>query len=43
MDFLKVVVDGDILTTFVNLIEVIVALDLVTLVFMILGKAKDCV
>lgn len=40
-DFLNVVVEGDILNTFVNLIETVVALDLVTLVFMLLSKAKD--
>lgn len=40
-DFLNVVVEGDILKTFVNLIETVVALDLVTLVFMLLSKAKD--
>lgn len=40
-DFLNCYVDGNILKTFLNLIETIVALDLVTLVAMILAKAKN--
>lgn len=40
-DFLNIYVEGNILLTFVNLVELIVALDVVTLVLMIFGKAKD--
>lgn len=40
-DFLNLYVDGNILKTFLNLIEVVVGLDLVTLVCMLFAKAKD--
>ena len=40
-DFLNLVSEGDLLVTFANLFEVVVALDLVTLVCMIFGKAKN--
>lgn len=40
-DFLNVYVDGDIIKTFVNLIEVVVALDLVSLVCLVFSKARD--
>lgn len=40
-DFLHIVDEGNLLVSFANIIEVIVALDLVTLVCMIFGRAKN--
>lgn len=40
-DFLGVVVEGDIMSTFVRLVEVVIALDVVTLVCMLFAKAKN--
>lgn len=40
-DFLGVVVAGDLLSTFVRLIEVVIALDAVTLVCMLFARAKN--
>lgn len=40
-DFLQIYVDGNILKTFLNMFELIIALDLITLVCMIFGRAKN--
>lgn len=40
-DFLELYVDGNILKTFANMFEIVIALDLVTLVCMIFGRAKN--
>lgn len=40
-DFLGIYADGNILLTFVRLIEVIIALDCFTLVAMVFGRAKN--
>lgn len=40
-DFLNAYVDGNILKTFLNMFEIIVALDLVTLVAMLFGRVKN--
>lgn len=40
-DFLNAYVDGNILKTFLNIFEIVVALDLFTLVCMLFAKAKN--
>lgn len=40
-DFLQLYVEGNILKTFLNMFEVVIALDLVTLVCMIFARAKN--
>lgn len=42
-DLLGIYVEGNLIATFVKLAEVVIAMDVLSLVVMVLGKAKDSV